>query len=181
MLTPFPNIPQAYLGLYSLCIFLLCLTKAFCKKRLSANQDKGCLKCHSRVHLSLVMHSVILRWMEDKCEYVSIGPPSFRVSWSPDCRNLKALDSSAAKSLKMELSFKIQIYHGTEWFQLCYSAIILLLSWNISGAFFFHVEMKENLKQLNPELMFPLTKKGHIPRPFNPSESDQGEIPYWIT
>jgi len=84
--------------------------------------------------------------MEDKCEYFFIGPSSFRMSCPPHFRNLKALESSAAKSLKMESSFKIQIYHREEWFQLCCSVTNLLLGWNISGAFFFHIKMKKNLK-----------------------------------
>lgn len=114
--------------------------------------------------------------MEDKCKSFFTGPPSFIIFCPPDCCNLKALDSSAAKSVKMESGFKIQIYHGKEWFQLCYPVTILPLSWNISGAFF-HIKMKKYLKKLNPELLFPLTKRGHIPRPFNPSESDRGANP----
>lgn len=91
---------------------------------------------------------------------------SIRVSCPPDCLNLNTLDSPAAKSLKIESNFKIQIYHRKEWFQLCYPVTILLLCWNISGTFFFHIKTNKNLKQLNPEFMFPVKREdisqGHL-------------------
>lgn len=64
--------------------------------------------------LSSVTHSALVfcdGWKTSVNTFF-IGPPSIGVSCTPDCYRVKAIDSAAAKSLEMEMSFKIQTYHG---------------------------------------------------------------------